>query len=292
MLAARIAAAVPGKESVMVTNDVPADVPADGPVRLGSVRLPAGRRLCGWDDGAPRLWATAEPVPDAGRVWQALADMHAVTGLVPIRLAFLYGGNEGRPWDVAEFGPQCDLAVVDELDAAAVLAGQWDDSVPPADDLESDPEAAAMIAPYGEQFPGLARGQDQVLTEDELARALGWFGPARIGLVPASRPADVLALVGYDGTVNRHGTPELLSAALRSWEDRFGAVLAEVGFAHIRLLARRPPRTLLDARAVAAELWAMCDEFWPADRPGTAVREVGAIAESILEIPIWSLWLD
>ncbi|WP_222849185.1 DUF4253 domain-containing protein [Trebonia kvetii] len=80
------------------------------------------------------------------------------------------------------------------------------------------------------------------------------FGPARIGPVPASRPADVLALVGYEGSVNGYDTPELLSAALRSWEDRFGAVLVEVGFAHIRLLARRPPRTRPDAQGVATEL--------------------------------------
>lgn len=103
------------------------------------------------------------------------------------------------------------------------------------------------------QFPGLAPGQEQALIDAEMARALGWFGPARIGLVPASRPADVLALVGYNGTVNRYGTPEELSVALRSWEDRFGAALVEVGFAHIRLLARRPPRTLRDAQAVAPD---------------------------------------
>jgi hypothetical protein len=289
MLMARIlAGGALGEESVIVS----ADVPADGPVQLGSVQLPAGRRLSGWDEDAPRLWATSEPVPDAGRVWQALTDMHPDTGLVPILLGFLYGGHTGRPWDAEEFGPRCDLADVDRLDAAAVLAQEWAGSVPTADELESDRELAEMVAPYGERFPGLAGGQDRALTEVELARARGWFGPARIGLVRASRPADVLAVVGYDGTVNRDGTPELLSAALRSWEDRFGAVLVEVGFAHIRLLARRPPRTLPDAQAVAAELWSFCDEFWPIDRPGMAVREVGAIAEHILDIPIWSLWLD
>ncbi len=102
----------------------------------------------------------------------------------------------------------------------------------------------------------------------------------------------MLAQVGYNGTVNGYGTPELLSAVLRSWEDRFGAVLVEVGFAHIRMLVRRPPRTLLDAQAVAAELLVMCDEFWPIDKPGTAVRDIGGIAENTLHIPIWSLWLD
>jgi hypothetical protein len=42
-------------------------------------------------------------------------------------------------------------------------------------------------------------------------------------------------------------------------------VLADVGFAHIRLLAWRPPRTLEGTQAVAAELWSFCDEFWPID---------------------------
>jgi hypothetical protein len=270
---------------------VTVEVPADGPVRLGSVRLPVGKQLSGCGDDAPVLWATSEPVPDAGLVWQALTDLHLDTGLVPILLAFLDQGNEGRPWDSGELDDRGDLAAVDRLDAATVLAQQWAGEVPTADELE-DPECAAMIAPYAARFPGLAPAQDQALTEAETARALGWFGPARIGLVPASRPADVLALVGYSGTVNSYGTPELLSAVLRSWEDRFGAVLVEVGFAHIRLLARRPPRTLPDAQAAAAELWPMCDEFWPIDRPGTAVREIGAIAEHIKHIPIWSLWLD
>jgi len=192
-----------------------AEVPADGPVRLGPVQLPAGKRISAGGSGPPRLWATSEPVPDAGRVWQELADMRPDTGLVPILLAFLNPwAHWGRPWDNGELGPRCDLAAVARLDPGAVLAEQW--WVPTQAELDSDPELAAEVAPFGEQFPGLAPAQEQALTEAERARALGWFRSARIGLVPAARPADVLALVGYDGTVNRYGTPELLSALLRS----------------------------------------------------------------------------
>ncbi len=146
-------------------------------------------------------------------MWQALIDMHPATGLVPILLGFLDRGHTGRPWDNEELGLQCDLAAVDRHDAAAVLAREWAGSVPTADELESDWELAEMVAPFGEQFLGLARDQDQALSEAELDRALDLFGSARIGLVPASRPADVLALVGYDGTVNRYDTSELLSVA-------------------------------------------------------------------------------
>jgi hypothetical protein len=238
----------------------------------------------------PRLWASSEPVPDAGRVWQALVDLRPETGLVPITLAFLGGGHAGRPWDEGEFDDRCDLMSLDGVDAARVLADNWDLKVP-VDPDERDAEMAETIAPFGWDFPGLATGQDQALTEAELARALDWFKLARIGLVPASRPADVLAVIGLND-VNRNVDPALPAAVLRSWEDRFGAVLVEVGFAHIRLLARRPPRTLPDIQAVAAELWAMCDEFWPIDQPGTAFRYVDEIAEYITDTPIWSIWLD
>jgi len=269
---------------------VMADVPADGPVRLGSVQLPEGRQLSDWDDDAPLLWATTEPAPAAGSVWRALTDLHRDTGLVPILLAFLGEGHEGRPWDEREFDEECDPALADGLDAGAVLAEVWPSSASDPDDL--DPAWVAEFAPYGPGFPGLAPAPDRPLTGAGLAAALGWFGPARIGLVPASRPADVLCLVGYNGTVNPYRTPVKLVAVVRSWEDRFGAVLVQVGFAHIRLLARRPPRTVPDALAVAAELWTMCDEFWTIGNPETAVDSIQDIAEYILDIPIWSLWLD
>jgi Domain of unknown function (DUF4253) len=274
---------------------VTARIPAAGPVRLGSVQLPDGRQLsdrCA-DPPLPLLWATNDPVPDAPRVWQVLTGMHHETGLVPILLAFLGGDHKGRPWDAGELDVRCDLAAVDQLDAAAVLAQAWTGKTPSAEEFEGEPEFVAdWFPPVGSEFPGLAPGQDQALTEAELDQALSWFGPARIGLVPAARPADVLAVVGFNGTAHGYGLPELLSAVLRSWEDRFGAVLVEVGFAHIRMLVGRPPRTMSDAQAVAAELYVMCDEFWPPRMPGIAVYDVRGIAEQALAIPIWSLWWD
>ena len=36
----------------------------------------------------------------------------------------------------------------------------------------------------------------------------------------------------------------------------------------------------------------MCDQFWPIDHHGRVLHDVGSIAKSILDIPIWSLWLD
>jgi Domain of unknown function (DUF4253) len=240
----------------------------------------------------PLLWATSEPVPEAGRVWQQLSDMHADIGLVPILLGFLEPkGHSGRPWDSGELDNQCSLEDVDRLDPARVIARSWAGSVPSQRDIDEDPELAAELAPFGAGFPGLAERQTELLTDAELAGALGWFGPARIGLVPAGRAADVLALVGFNGAGNSDGTPEVLTAALRSWEDRFGATLLQVGFAYVRLLARRPPRTLPGAQAGAAELYSFCEEFW-LTASNAAVHEISTIAKAVMDVPIWSLWLD
>jgi hypothetical protein len=185
-------------------------VPEDGPVRLGPVELPEGRRIFGWTGDAPRLWATSGPVPDGARVWRQLAGVSGDTGLVPIVLAFLDGGHEGRPWDEGELDEPGDLASVSSVDVASVLADNWSNSLP-EDEEEFGEEDAGVLAPFGLRFPGLASAQDRALTDAEVAEALNWGGAARIGLVPASRPADVLALIGHDN-INRDMDPRPLAA--------------------------------------------------------------------------------
>lgn len=265
-----------------------ARLPPDGGVRLGSVLLPEGKQIPGWA-GDPPLWATSEPVPHAGSVWLALHAMQEQTGLVPILLVGLSKCEPDRPWNSGELDGGCGLPEVDRLDPAEVLAGSWADSLDPEDD---GPEQALRVAPFSLRFPGLAPGQEQVLSPAELIQAVSSLPPARVGLVPAARPADVAALVGYNGTANRYGTPAPLAAVLRSWEQRFGAVLLEVGFDHIRLLVQRPPRTLPVAQAAAAEIWAMCDEFWAIEEPRLALRNVSDIADYLIGAPFWSWWLD
>jgi hypothetical protein len=108
---------------------------------------------------------------------------------------------------------------------------------------------------------------------------------ARIGLVPAQRPADVLAGLGWQGAVNSRLTADI-TAVLRSWEDRFGARLLEVGAADIRLLISRPPRTLEAALPIAAEHFAFSEEAHG------GLRDVDAIARAIAGNPFWDFWWD
>jgi uncharacterized protein DUF4253 len=250
-------------------------MPTDGEVLLGPVRLPPGRRIYagtraeGFTDvigpawmaameaeayrhaerGVPLLWATTEPVPDVGRVWLALHEMAPETGLVPITLAYLDIGNRrrGRPWDSGKLSDPYPLSDADRLGAAELLAKYWEGSLDPGDD---DPEQLAEVAPFTWKFPGMAPASDEPLSSTELAAAVGVLQPARLGLIPASRPADVLALTGFGGMTNRFGTPAEFTAVLRSWEERFGAVVLEVGFDHVRVLVKRPPRTQRAAGAM------------------------------------------
>jgi len=60
-------------------------VPDEGELQLGTMRLPAGRLLRSEDgDGEPVAWRTQAPVPEPGPVWSALSALHGQTGLVPV----------------------------------------------------------------------------------------------------------------------------------------------------------------------------------------------------------------
>jgi hypothetical protein len=245
-------------------------LPDDGELQLGSVRLPAGRQIeSGTDD--PLVWATLQPVPDVGSVWSALSDAHQETGLVPFARAGLEEEGKLRPWDNGEFYIPFGLNEIDRLDAAEVLAPSWWADGP---------------AEWGlEPFPGLAPAEDRPLAHDRLREALGALPPARLALAVASRPADVLPLIGWEASDRFPDSPPI-AAVLRSWEDRFGARLLQVGFARLVLLVRRPPHSLETARWIAAEHIAFADEC------GLGLTTVSDLATTLVDAPTWSFWWD
>jgi hypothetical protein len=282
-------------------------LPGEGPVRLGPVDLPAGKLING-NLGPDHVgWATVDPVPGSGRVWAALSELHPQTGLVPIQLHGLridsmfpsdrqgLPGDALRPWDNGEFAKPWDPREADGLDAGALLADLWRVSVWPDED---EPEPMGQWAPFTQEWPGLAAPQRTALTAAEREQALDVVLPrirqahraapeARIGLVAAGRPADVLAVLGWDGLCNR-GREALipLIAVLRSWEDRFGARLIGVGFADLLLLVERPPRTLEAAQRIAAEQVVLADECTD------ALTDVPHLAARLVDAPIWTFWWD
>ena len=269
----------------MAINSLP-DLPPDGELRIGSVILADGRRiLSDYGSYEPMAWVTTQPVPDAGMVWSALWDAHDQTGLVPFLLAGLRSAPE-RPWDTREFSEPDDIARVGHMDAAELLEEMWDGHMPTEYEDQPDGELAAMRAPFSRQFPGLAPAEDQQLTHGQRQQVLSSLPPARIGLVAARRPGDVLPLVGLPAT-DQFDSALPVAAVLRSWEDRFGAKLLEIGFAEIRLLAERPPLAVEDAQLLAVEIFAFCDEYG-----GNGLHDIPSITAALLSSPIWTFWWD
>ena len=196
-------------------------LPDEGPLQIGSVSLPAGARIVsGHGTARPVAWATTEPVPDAGRVWAALSEAHAQSGLVPLLLAGI-GGDPERPWDRQEFRDPDDLAELDHLDAAELLREDWLRQTTEYDDYDEEDEEyhdddfarsiAQEVAPFSRrQFPGLAAVHPRVSPAPG-RRALGVLQRIRRHR-PARRPRhhgepDELThldlLVGLRGTAGR-----------------------------------------------------------------------------------------
>ena len=282
-----------------------ARLPEEGELRIGSVTLPAGRLISGWHGGDHHVaWATVDPVPEPGRVWAALSELHPQTGLVPILLGGLLGGlpHDGlpddalRPWDSGEFIAPEDPHGADGLDAGALLQFEWGAWVPPRS--MDDAETVEMRTPFTRKWPGLAAPEHTPLTPAERQHALdvtlprirrqhGATPAARIGLVAADQPADVLAVIGWDRLYGR-GEDSLMpfTAVLRSWEDRFGARLIDVGFEDLRLLVERPPRTLQAAQRIAAEQVVLADDCLG------GCRDIPNLAACLVRAPIWDFWWD
>ena len=268
------------------------ELPEPGPLRVGPVDLPPGKVLRSrrpLDGTSPQAvaWVTVDPVPDAGHVWRQLSGLHYGTGLAPILLGTLEG-QPRRPWDEEEFGVPVDLREVDEVDPAGFLEEWWHGSLPEDDDVEEQ----EMWEPFGRAFPGLALADGGRLARGGREQVLDSRPLARIGLVAASRPADVLAAVGWSGTANWGGLGGFrdylipFTAMLRSWEDRFGARLFEVGFDEIRLLVERPPRTRELAEHLAAE------HFQLANDCTDGARGIPWIASRLIDSAYWTFWWD
>ncbi|MGW0853778.1 DUF4253 domain-containing protein [Streptomyces sp. NPDC002690] len=111
----------------------------------------------------------------------------------------------------------------------------------------------------------------------------------RPALVPARRSADIPAAIGWTGPVNHEDDVARLCAVLRSWEDRFDIRVVALGFDTLTVSVGRPPTTLPEARALAAEHYAFCPDNIDQNPP----YDLDAYAEKhLLDRESWSFWWD
>jgi hypothetical protein len=263
--------------------EAPGQLPLGDTLQLGVVELGPGRLVLprNADEGRPSstLWLTDDVVPGALACWAALAEQFPTTGLWPL---LIQGIDEAHLLTMTE-------AAVDAIDVHELLETGWHDGLVPINNPWAP--GSGPLAPFGPVFPGLAPAQRATNPEPLVFPD----GQARIGLVSCRRAADAVARAGWTGAINVRSSAEV-SAVLRSWEDRFGAILVGLAFATMTLVVTRPPTSDDDALRVAAEVAALCpdalwqpESSWPHDQREATLE---ALSRQFVRQHVWHLWFD
>jgi hypothetical protein len=236
------------------------------------------------------MWMSNERV-DAAE-WSRLHNAHERSGLWPMLLLPLHlsRDDEFRPWGSGELFPRPDPHL-DGIDPEQVLVDSWADCVAPEGADEG--EDAGLTAPYGQRWPGLAQAPVPVGSAEARAARSAYAHQlvdaqpsARLGLVHAVSGAEALTVIGWSGPVNHKDIREV-SAVLRSWEERFGAVVVGAGFDVLHVSVAAVPQSLEEALPIAAEHFAICpDNVWQG--PGTLIT----YAEQLIGSDYWEFWWD
>ncbi|MFD6534217.1 DUF4253 domain-containing protein [Streptomyces sp. NPDC060184] len=232
-------------------------------------------------------------------------------GLLPVLID--EGPRQEPPsaWDLA---PE-RASYPGDHDAEEVLLSYWEpyaedelgdggaesDGTPGSDSIaRADGAAGAPAGSDAPEWPGLAPVPAVGIGDpDRLAAELAdVIGSAyleedgtglRPALVPARRSADIPAAIGWSGPVNHENDVARLCAVLRSWEDRFDIRIVMLGFDTLTVSVGRPPATLAEARAVAAEHYAFCPDNINQNPP----YNLDAYAEKhLLNRDCWTFWWD
>lgn len=234
--------------------------------------LPAGRLVVadpGFDGDVttPVMWCSEQPVKKTASVAAALCRRFETTGVWPLVLDAL-GGDVARPWLDGELAPEQEaFTVADATDVGALLRRWWDEGM-------ADGEFTGLVHLEGVALDRLDEGY---------RRAEGKW----LGLFAVQRPADVLARIGWMGAVNADASGAELTAVLRSWEERYGAVLVGLGFDTMCLAVGRPPKNQSEALRVAAELAAFCP-----DSVHQGAGDLETLAAALVDAPTWHFWWD
>lgn len=255
----------------------PGELPEDGAATVGDVDLPPGRRhraALSQPDGPVVLWATDAPPSDPFVLWSALADAFPETGLWPV---FLEAPAGELDLDTPAEGWEEQV----ERDAEETLLALWAEATDDPDDFEDD-----MLAPVGAAFPGLGTGRPSRIDGTLEVAADSMERIAALALVPVTRPADVLAALGWTGPVNWIDDPATLSVVLRSWEERYDTIVVGLGFDTLFLGVRRPAEGD-DALQAAAEQYAFCP-----DTIEQGALSLRALADGLDGAVAWAFWWD
>lgn len=238
---------------------------------VDGIKLPAGHLISG-PAGRPLAWVSDTVVVDIQSLWLRLAGRFDRSGLWPLTSRGL-GGDLRRPWsDPEDLRRLTEPGDVGSVDIKSFLAKE----ISSASAATVDVPVAPITLAQRTQPPQRALP----LTGDHLPQG------SLLILVPVSRPADALNALGWTHAVNYDISDTELSAVLRSWEDRFGAVLTTVDFDAIEVEVTRPPGADL-AVPVGYEHYGFCP-----DNIDQGAGTLSAYARQISDTRTWDFWWD
>lgn len=240
-------------------------LPAADTANLARTTLPPGRFVHAGEGGRLSVaWisAAALPADELNHLIRRLAAAYTDTGLWPLRAEGLHNGELDRPWGGELEGPVGEIP-----DALTVLR------------RNDDPEAeAGEVAPVT-ALASSTRGPE--LSAEHLVVDAG-----ALLLVPAARPADVVAALGWWGATNHDYSGADITAVLRSWEDRFGAVVVSIGFDTMVLQVPRRPQSPSEVDGLLREHYAFCPDVIDQGLEAEAYRA------GLMEWTHWHFWWD
>ncbi|GAA1393306.1 DUF4253 domain-containing protein [Luteococcus peritonei] len=189
-------------------------------------------------------WLSDEPMP-LRRWWPRLVSAFPQTGwwpmIVPVEnemLAMVREGELDGPQPVE--GSYAEL--LDELREAA--REEW------AADAPADQAWKYHAAP-----PAVGIHRGEVMTTQYPVQE-------HLLLVPVQRPADALAAIGWPGCEESGLSVAEFTLALRSLEERFGAVVGEMGPSSLMIDVTTPPTDVAQQTDLLREFNALCPDAY------------------------------
>ncbi len=254
----------------------PGTLPAAGAREVGGVALPDGRLVTADEgDGAAVAWISTAilPADRLDELVRALAAAFPRTGLWPLQAKGLQDHDLARPWGDGEVeGPSGDAVP----DALSVLARAGAEHAAEDPDEEEDEPSVPAVTGLASAVPGADLEADSLETGSD----------GGLLLVPVARPADVPAALGWMGAVNYDMSGEDHAAVLRSWEERFGAVLVGIGFDTLLVQVGQRPESAQQIDDLLREHYAYCPDNID---QGLDADEFRA---GLTEWTHWSFWWD
>ncbi|MET9325480.1 DUF4253 domain-containing protein [Tsukamurella sp. NPDC003166] len=254
----------------------PGKLPAADTAEVGGVALPAGRLVTAEEgDGTVVAWISTEMLA-ADRLDGLVRELAAAfprTGLWPLQAKGLEDDDLARPWGDGELEGPSGREVPDAL--AALTRAGVDGATDDPDDEEDEP-SVPPVTTLAPAVPGADLG----------AGSLATGGDGGLLLVPVARPADVPAALGWMGAVNYDISGEDHAAVLRSWEDRFGAVLVGIGFDTLLVQVGHLPESAEQIDGLLREHYAYCPDNID---QGLSADDYRA---GLTEWTHWSFWWD